>query len=1312
MGKDIVFGIRMTFDGKEVNGGLTVTRDQLKRLSGEVGDAATESGRLGEALGRVGHYAAAAFSVGAAVSFARAVAETQAEAQKLAATLTYSSGSAEAAAKDLQYLQRVTRQLGLDYSSSAKAFASFSAAAAGSAISADTIKKTFEGVSKAAATLGLSAAETEGALLAVSQMVSKGTVSAEELRGQLGERLPGAFQIAARAMGVTTGELGKMLEQGQLATADFLPKFAAEMNRSFATPVKNAATAINELSSAWTLWKQQSTEGAGGGFGWLTDGLNESTAAMRNLGKEAGIVHRLLVAIGGFEAGALGLNKFDTVKLQEQALQRFSNAQDQMRELEGRKYLTPFERQDLAQYRREMEAARRELDALAMEAGKAQGIQLPDLKGEFEAQQAKRNAALQTYLGDTKNAPKAVKIAEDIEAENKAFKAATAEFGKDSAEYAQALKAHNERLAEIRRKGEEKPPKPPKPRAEKDELPGLLNELAGLSSTYSRDLAALERAFAGGRIGVDQYREAVEALIAKQPFARDLARQEAEAQTALAMAQWQAYEAEYKRGEALAQDAARLEAQAQQEEARVARIGLTARELAALERAEIDAAVATEERNLASLEAAERGDTLEADAIRRKIEALERLRAASAEGAVKEANTQAAQEAAGEWEKVADGVAQSLTDAIFDGGSDGWRLLRKTIQAQVIRMTILPVVQGGVQSVLSGVGLGSGAVGTAGGGGGGGGSGFSLSNIPGLGGGSLFGNGLLSLGSSAALSGTALGAFSTGAGTALVSGAGFAASMEAAGGLIASGSAAGAAAGAGMALATAAPYIAAIVAIASAAGAFKGPSYHSGSAVATNLDDSQSILGHNARFGDTRVWGGFSETDAKGGSAFAPALKTLGASVAGAIESTLKDFGSNAQVQVYAAFGADGDDKSRGNLQVYDAQGRELASNGGANLRGVKYSKDASKGIQEFADDAGMVIRQALLAADLPAWADSILQSIGADPGMQALNAALATISQLQAAAKILAPALDLTADQFVGITQAMGGLSAAQPAWDAYFQNFYSNQERQAIGWQALGREFAKLNLAMPDSRAGFRALVEGIDVSTAAGQALYAQVLGLSTAFAQVTEAGAEMGSTWQDLAADLRDFRRELTGGDLAQLSPEAAYQAASAQFTDTRRLAALGNEEALGSLADVGRSFLEASQQYFASGTAYFADRDAVLAAVDAGIALADRKLAIPGFAGGGDHLGGFRIVGERGAELEATGPARIFNAAQTRDILAGASATGQPSRDAEIIRELQAVVRVLSTGLSELRNEISDLKAEAAEQARQARISNDKLRRIA
>lgn len=50
--------------------------------------------------------------------------------------------------------------------------------------------------------------------------------------------------------------------------------------------------------------------------------------------------------------------------------------------------------------------------------------------------------------------------------------------------------------------------------------------------------------------------------------------------------------------------------------------------------------------------------------------------------------------------------------------------------------------------------------------------------------------------------------------------------------------------------------------------------------------------------------------------------------------------------------------------------------------------------------------------------------------------------------------------------------------------------------------------------------------------------------------------------------------------------------------------------------------------------------------------------VPGFAAGGDHAGGLRLVGEKGPELEATGPARIFNASQTAQILRGGGGAGR------------------------------------------------------
>ena len=125
--------------------------------------------------------------------------------------------------------------------------------------------KIFEGVSTGVAAMKLGAEESKGAMLALGQMASKGTVSAEELRGQLGERIPGAFGIAAKAMNVTEAQLGKMMEKGEVAAKDFLPKFAAEMQKTFGADALAAANGPQAIQERFNnaIFKMKASLGDG-----------------------------------------------------------------------------------------------------------------------------------------------------------------------------------------------------------------------------------------------------------------------------------------------------------------------------------------------------------------------------------------------------------------------------------------------------------------------------------------------------------------------------------------------------------------------------------------------------------------------------------------------------------------------------------------------------------------------------------------------------------------------------------------------------------------------------------------------------------------------------------------------------------------------------------------------------------------------------------------------------------------------------------------------------------------------------------------
>lgn len=357
--------------------------------------------------------------VASVVSITQAMYDAQRASDKLANQLKYVSGSSAGARDQLSYLREATQRIGLDFASSADAYAKFSAAAKGAGISTQTTRQVFEGVAKAAATMGLSAEETSGALLALSQMASKGTVSAEELRGQLGERLPGAFSLAARAMGVTEAELGKLMETGQLMASDFLPKFGAALNKEFAAPIQSLTAELNRFNSAWDLWKRELAAADGGLFKPLTNGLNESAAAMRTLGSEAGLVQKLLVAIGGFEMGAIGQGKFDTQQVQATAMRDLARVRDERKALEDYKAQHKDEPESLYAFQRRSDLEKEErqlrdrLLGLAVRRGKETGLQLPNLKEQFTAEKKALDDELKKFLDGYKD--KTDKAGEEIE---------------------------------------------------------------------------------------------------------------------------------------------------------------------------------------------------------------------------------------------------------------------------------------------------------------------------------------------------------------------------------------------------------------------------------------------------------------------------------------------------------------------------------------------------------------------------------------------------------------------------------------------------------------------------------------------------------------------------------------------------------------------------------------------------------------------------------------------------------------------------------------------------------------------------------
>lgn len=150
------------------------------------------------------------------------------------------AGSDAGGAEQLKYLREETQRLGQDFVTAAEAYKNLFSAGRGAGMNPDEIQQIFSSVLEAGTVLGSSQQQMQGALMALEQMISKGKVSMEELRRQLGNALPGAMQIAARAMHTTSEGLQEMLEAG-LDSQKFVTAFANQLHYEFGDKAVNAS---------------------------------------------------------------------------------------------------------------------------------------------------------------------------------------------------------------------------------------------------------------------------------------------------------------------------------------------------------------------------------------------------------------------------------------------------------------------------------------------------------------------------------------------------------------------------------------------------------------------------------------------------------------------------------------------------------------------------------------------------------------------------------------------------------------------------------------------------------------------------------------------------------------------------------------------------------------------------------------------------------------------------------------------------------------------------------------------------------------
>ncbi|MEX5744643.1 phage tail length tape measure family protein [Massilia sp. X63] len=610
---------------------------------------------------------------------------------------------------------------------------------------------------------------------------------------------------------------------------------------------------------------------------------------------------------------------------------------------------------------------------------------------------------------------------------------------------------------------------------------GLLAELAGLTPGFAEDWERLSKAYGKGALSLDQLTKAQADLLAKQPGIKKASDDQIKAQAESD----KLYEQGIKTAEQY-RDSLLEQITAQQQSNEV--IGLSTQAAADLVVRRLQDAAALKEQTAASLDAVEPGSRV-AELYRAQAAALRELASAKDEGARKQIAADSARQAAEDWKRAAEDINRSLTDALlrgFESGKSFGKNLVDTLKNMFSTLVLRPVIQG-VMAPVTGALLGSAPGAAQASGGGVGGAMGAASSLGGIAG--LFGAGGLA-GSVMAGAGWLTGATTLGG------------SLAAAGSLAATGTLGGIASSLGMAVGALGPIA---LGIGAAVAIWKkldtSGTYHTGGAASASASGASVIRAESLNFQATRT---SSETE--------KLVTQLASGMVGILDSTALAFGKTAGYTAATAFADDTSKDGAWGSLVISKMGEKLVD--WQDTRTSKWAPkefaDGAKGQQQYLEALTKSVRQALDGIGLPAWATKMLDSLGKEAGLDEMAKVVESINATQSALKTMGAHLvgfsSLSDGAVTALINASGGIQNLAGATSAYYENFYSDSEKTAAATKQVADAFKAAGLQMPATKDEFRKLVEAQMALGEKGAGAVTALLGVSAAFAQLSDAVTE--------------------------------------------------------------------------------------------------------------------------------------------------------------------------------------------------------------
>ena len=275
-------GFAKAAEGFRKTGDISAFSQQVSLASRKMIDSAKSAKTLGRSLHDMRGMMVAATAAYTAFSVVQNVASTGMQLESLKAGMKVFAGSDTKVRSEFDYIVAQSERMGVNFEAAASQYTKFNIVARNK-LSSEQRKEMFEGMSEYATVLQVDPEQYKRAFTAINQMMSKGTVQSEELKGQLSEALFGSTELLAKAMGVTEKELFKQMEAGTVMAAEVLPKLAKEYrkaamgNGAFDAASKKTRAELNRFMTQLSLFKNEIFEG---GFGEGLSGFFKMTSTL------------------------------------------------------------------------------------------------------------------------------------------------------------------------------------------------------------------------------------------------------------------------------------------------------------------------------------------------------------------------------------------------------------------------------------------------------------------------------------------------------------------------------------------------------------------------------------------------------------------------------------------------------------------------------------------------------------------------------------------------------------------------------------------------------------------------------------------------------------------------------------------------------------------------------------------------------------------------------------------------------------------------------------------------------------------------